>query len=1234
MILEYNMTGTATETLALLNLIATRISDPESANRPYSAMASLISPSLAITPDHALPPQTKGARSDQKLELHFERWSTPLSVAATVASRDPALDFAVLKLDGNVPIELPPTVISGVNPPPGTRWESLCLIPAAPEGVYVAGTVGEIVTISPTGVLTPNGRPHLQLSVSSEYSLNWQGMSGAPVLVDGQLVGVVARSNKEGSEWFAIPVTAMAASTVTNAVHAMLPPTPNASASTTELDEAALFQRLSPSSRQALGHADGIRTSLGQDKVHMEHLITGLYEKEDGPTQKLLHQAGLDDAALRDLLAEVVETRLPARNEYSPTLLSALPPLSSHARAALIAARNLADADRAEAPVQSRHLIYGALSVDNCDVIQALQQRGVRKENIKLADEPELRIAGFRSDNPDGNDLLGITREVEALCSVLAAKEVEPPLSLGLFGNWGSGKSFFMKKMEDRIEELKEGARHADGDTRYCTNIVQLKFNAWHYIDTPNLWASLTAEIFEGLAQALAKDTALTGGDTDSEAARARLLAATARSKDVLAEAERKKNAADVELRESEQRLAKLEQAEKDIENGLSPKVLLHEAHRFVVNQPEVQQNIQQAGKELNLSDTQAAATEVKAQLLELYGLWGRVRALIIAIQNTRERRVWLLLTLGVVLALLVGALLVSYKEPLVAVVGSLLGLLGPLVFAVQPFIPKVKRALELIEQAREENEEIIKEVRQRKREELEQQKKEIQQKVIDTQRQFDEASETVKKLEQQLDELRADRQMSNFIKQRYESTDYTQHLGVIARARNDFEQLSILLAKVREQEEKEKKEARRKKEEEEQRKKEGKTEDNPAGVVQPQPAGEEKLLLPRIDRIILYIDDLDRCPEEKVVDVLQAVHLLLAFPLFIVVVGVDPRWLLHSLKQHSKAFQTQATEADGISEQERTHWQSTPLNYLEKIFQIPFTLRPMKRGGFHELVENLTMQQDSVAAKQIVGADPHGKRETPLPGGPATELSVLTQEPSPTASDNGAPVVSRTRGTPDATVSLPTSTTPSTLPSTSSTTTAAADTTPETGSPAKPAIDLNPEHLRIETWEREFMKKLFLLIPSPRAAKRFVNIYRLVRASVDKHQHEIFVGDETQGQYRAVLLLLAILTGYPAEATKILGELKEREDSELWWEFIRSFEKLAKKEDSPNENDATVSEVSEGEAERWRELLEYLDEIHRLLIPENPVCEDFKLWAREVARYSFQSGRMLLAQRVAGAGD
>jgi NTE family protein len=58
-----------------------------------------------------------------------------------------------------------------------------------------------------------------------------------------------------------------------------------------------------------------------------------------------------------------------------------------------------------------------------------------------------LALAGYVSDSVFGPDQLDIADDVQSLCTVLLAERVEPPLSVGLFGDWGSGKSFFMQKM-------------------------------------------------------------------------------------------------------------------------------------------------------------------------------------------------------------------------------------------------------------------------------------------------------------------------------------------------------------------------------------------------------------------------------------------------------------------------------------------------------------------------------------------------------------------------------------------------------------------------------------------------------------------------------------------------------------------------------------------------------------------------------------------------------------------
>ena len=45
--------------------------------------------------------------------------------------------------------------------------------------------------------------------------------------------------------------------------------------------------------------------------------------------------------------------------------------------------------------------------------------------------------------------------------------------------------------------------------------------------------------------------------------------------------------------------------------------------------------------------------------------------------------------------------------------------------------------------------------------------------------------------------------------------------------------------------------------------------------------------------RVVLYIDDLDRCPPDRVVEVLESVQLLLNTKLFIVVLGIDDRYIV-----------------------------------------------------------------------------------------------------------------------------------------------------------------------------------------------------------------------------------------------------------------------------------------------------------------------------------------------------
>ena len=114
-------------------------------------------------------------------------------------------------------------------------------------------------------------------------------------------------------------------------------------------------------------------------------------------------------------------------------------------------------------------------------------RRYVRSTHDKTP-APESFVAGYASDVIDvSRDELDIREDVQTLVAVMLAKEVTPPLAIGLFGDWGSGKSFFMQSMKEAVHTLSARSRES-GSTRFCNDVVSIEFNAWHYADT-NLWA-------------------------------------------------------------------------------------------------------------------------------------------------------------------------------------------------------------------------------------------------------------------------------------------------------------------------------------------------------------------------------------------------------------------------------------------------------------------------------------------------------------------------------------------------------------------------------------------------------------------------------------------------------------------------------------------------------------------------------------------------------------------------
>lgn len=115
---------------------------------------------------------------------------------------------------------------------------------------------------------------------------------------------------------------------------------------------------------------------------------------------------------------------------------------------------------------------------------------------------------GIANDLAQGDDRLQIKDEIDALAEVLMLRSLQPPVAVGILGNWGSGKSFCMYLIQQKINEIrsqsliKHEAWENPDDPKsskvlspYVGHIYQIQFNAWTYAKS-NLWASLMQEIF------------------------------------------------------------------------------------------------------------------------------------------------------------------------------------------------------------------------------------------------------------------------------------------------------------------------------------------------------------------------------------------------------------------------------------------------------------------------------------------------------------------------------------------------------------------------------------------------------------------------------------------------------------------------------------------------------------------------------------------------------------------
>jgi hypothetical protein len=698
------------------------------------------------------------------------------------------------------------------------------------------------------------------------------------------------------------------------------------------------------------------------------------------------------------------------------------------------------------------------------------------------------RDAVYRPQQGTDSDVLRTAADARALARLMCL-EGAAPLAIAIFGGWGSGKSTFMERLDRDVRDIAaneaarlaevqaaaaSGAAQADGagTAQFVTRVVQIRFNAWQFVDA-NLWASLTAEFFDQLRAG--------GWDRSSKVRYAGLVEAV--NSHVHALNDDAQSARRAASAGGQTLLAAQTARDKagDVARHAGAKVLGHAAVDLLGEAFEAQKgNLSALGLAVTGEDTGKAVDAILDAVRSSRTFAGRLGA-VARLTARAPARVWL--GVGAVVLTAAAALIWLERHSLswsqIAAPFLAIGALGAAASSLAP-------AIRLVGGVAARGAAIAKAVDDADRD--------AAKALLTTEIALRDAATEAQALQAAADQASA--RLSRYIDPaglpnpprllRYVLEDdpntkaLQSELGLIGRTRRLFQAVDDIVSEAR---------------------------DNPKAADPETP-----------QRIVLYIDDLDRCSEEQVYNVLQAIHLLLAFELFVVVVGVDVAWVQDALKRRFGASPDAAVEPIGavdpdpappsrealtreaIKEAAQDSAQQAA-RYLDKIFQIAFWLSPLRGDG----------AQDGAYGRYVKAlADPPARESA------AAAAATPPGQVPPGGSPAAAPAGAGTAGAsppPGAAGAAPPPPQPPPRP-------------PPSAAKAREALAT----IRLEPSEVDFLASPWIEAiagSTPRAVKRLMNVYRLVRTRLSEEP-----GGATapERDYPMIALAVAVETGQPVK--------------------------------------------------------------------------------------------------------
>ena len=745
------------------------------------------------------------------------------------------------------------------------------------------------------------------------------------------------------------------------------------------------------------------------------------------------------------------------------------------------------------------------------------------------------------NDRSQGDDQLGIKDEIEALAETLLLRDVEPPVAVGVMGGWGSGKSFVMYLVNQYVQSIRakkvktgwslDGSDTGSETPAFVGHIYQINFNAWTYAKS-NLWASLMDTIFLNLNKQMQlerllahKDFSPTNPAPTKEQIRESMLAGGNEFKKIYSENLQIDQDKDLKswrtnlvhwssrllketllwnimrgqqvevlekLKDTEEQLKQLKQRRAKFQKDHHLREITTRKLDKTTGEAYLQSlkgyllafvtdEISQGAKE-ELSKQGVSEKEIKKQLKAARGLVGGFNALLAAYRRSRIYSIWTLLFLVITLA--VPYVWVTYvSDSIDQRMPQAIALLMMFMPALRVLIRWLQKSVKFGQNAKQILEGAYSAQQAKDADKITTStEKPLPQKVAELQKEIANGSvaaydSLISLLETQAQEQRQEigssakyANLMEFVQSRLDAATYENQLGLMHQVRQDIDELTYSLV------------------------------DNADPDVFPRGK----------PRVILYIDDLDRCPPTRVVEILEAVQLLLSTKLFIVILGLDTRYVTRALEKEYKEILQHEGDPSG-------------LDYIEKIIQIPYRVRPIEIDGLRKYLEK---QMDverpvqpvlpmSVVDPSVNSIDGQAQNAVPV----AAQPVEFTQPPTGSAVPTQHPME-------------------------------VAKPEPKKEKPAEiaapvalqvPQIELPAAVIRFKPEDLDDLTICCQKIPlTPRSIKRMVNVFKLMkifwfRASQDIQDVE---RDQPRAVKQAAIMLLALSSAYPEVMREVFVHL------------------------------------------------------------------------------------------------